>query len=621
MSESEPLEGDEPELSPAERKAEQIRRINEISQLARTAWFTLLGYLVFVGITLLGVKDADFFVPSRQTDLPLVNVAIPTASFFWTAPVLGAALYIYLHLFLIKLWDAHVPPTKDSDGTHHWLVGDFVLYWQGDPETRRRPLAPLTDLITRLLVWMAAPLVLAYAWWRSMPAHDECLTLVIGACLWLTLVVGFTSWFCAEERLRPRNGLRWWARALIPSAIISALLLIAISWVRTEGGFDHYGNKLIDFFETATQLSPFADSTYPNGDEKSSQIAQEEWVDAHFATLDDLIFLGRTPLIGRWIGPFSEWSPLATTDLSEISLVPLPPNWRPPEVARADFREAWCRREGLAMSVCDQPVRQELLTSDYLKADRLAWCVEHGKLADAVCASRFADLDARFATAWDAERESTRANLPALDLRGRDLRHADAVGISLIRADLREARMEGANLRGARMEGANLRGALMEGAVLTWARMEGADLSGALMKGASLRWARLEGANLRGADLRDTAWAGEISPSALAYFTDFRRALGLYQAHLENMIGNADTLLPMGNAPDTGQPYYIWDCWEAPSASFEALIGRIAEVWGDDPKTLQGLFSCGNRSRQKTGRSLPFDAPYPPGHPLAERGN
>ncbi len=48
----------------------QIARINELSQLARTAWFSLLGYLVFVGITLLGVKDADFFVPSRQTDLP-----------------------------------------------------------------------------------------------------------------------------------------------------------------------------------------------------------------------------------------------------------------------------------------------------------------------------------------------------------------------------------------------------------------------------------------------------------------------------------------------------------------------------------------------------------------------
>jgi len=104
----------------------QIDRINELSGLARTAWFSLLGYLVFVGITLLGVKDADFFVPTRQTDLPLVGVQIPTASFFWIAPVLGAALYTYLHLFLIKLWDAHAEArTTDADATHHWLVGDW----------------------------------------------------------------------------------------------------------------------------------------------------------------------------------------------------------------------------------------------------------------------------------------------------------------------------------------------------------------------------------------------------------------------------------------------------------------------------------------------------------------
>ncbi|QEU09861.1 hypothetical protein [Paracoccus yeei] len=123
-------------------RAALIARINDLSQLARTAWFTLLGYLVFAGITLLGVKDADFFIPSRETQLPLVGVSIPTASFFWTAPILGAALYIYLHLFLIKLWDAHAKArTTDAEPTHHWLVNDFVLIRQGDPAARARPLA------------------------------------------------------------------------------------------------------------------------------------------------------------------------------------------------------------------------------------------------------------------------------------------------------------------------------------------------------------------------------------------------------------------------------------------------------------------------------------------------
>ena len=84
----------------------RVERINQVSAMARTSWIVLLGYLAFVGVTLLAVEDADFFVPSRQTQLPLVDVAIPTASFFVFAPILAAALYIYLHILLLKLWDA-----------------------------------------------------------------------------------------------------------------------------------------------------------------------------------------------------------------------------------------------------------------------------------------------------------------------------------------------------------------------------------------------------------------------------------------------------------------------------------------------------------------------------------
>ena len=102
---------------PANRKA-QIERINQVSAMARTSWIALLGYLAFVGVTLLGVEDADFFVPSRQTQLPLVDVSIPTASFFIFAPILAAALYIYLHIILLKLWDAIADAnTRASTGT------------------------------------------------------------------------------------------------------------------------------------------------------------------------------------------------------------------------------------------------------------------------------------------------------------------------------------------------------------------------------------------------------------------------------------------------------------------------------------------------------------------------
>ncbi|MEL6998460.1 MAG: hypothetical protein AAFP68_09380, partial [Pseudomonadota bacterium] len=96
----------------------EIARINALSLVARTTWFGLLAYLAFVGVTLLGVEDADFFVPSRQTQLPLVNVSIPTSAFFWFAPLLGAGLYTYLHLQLVKLWEALATPPPTHNGKH-----------------------------------------------------------------------------------------------------------------------------------------------------------------------------------------------------------------------------------------------------------------------------------------------------------------------------------------------------------------------------------------------------------------------------------------------------------------------------------------------------------------------
>jgi choline-sulfatase len=46
-----------------------------------------------------------------------------------------------------------------------------------------RPLAWLADLVALTAVWLAGPAVIAGFWWRSMPAHDEGMTLAIAGAL------------------------------------------------------------------------------------------------------------------------------------------------------------------------------------------------------------------------------------------------------------------------------------------------------------------------------------------------------------------------------------------------------------------------------------------------------
>jgi hypothetical protein len=91
---------------PKDPLPDAIARINALISTSRVAWLGLLSYLAFIGVTLLGVEDADFFITERQTDLPLIGVAVPTNLFFAIAPALGAMLATYLHLYLVKLWEA-----------------------------------------------------------------------------------------------------------------------------------------------------------------------------------------------------------------------------------------------------------------------------------------------------------------------------------------------------------------------------------------------------------------------------------------------------------------------------------------------------------------------------------
>ncbi len=487
----------------------QIERINQVSAMARTSWIALLGFLTFIGVTLLSVTDVDFFTPTRTVQLPLINVAIPTDLFFAFAPVLAAALYVYLHIILLKLWDAIADvenPKVDGqpfgDVINPWLVNDWALCCKGGAFTPARPLRALGNLASFLLVWAAAPLLLLGFWYRSMPAHKPLLTLLLAASFLIAFDAGVTSWRTAKD----------WLSGARDSGPDNPWLWRLGAFIGRQRGWRPIGRRA---------------SRAPGSARRG------RWDSAYLGVALVCVSL----LTTAWPLESGGDSALFPANLEDAELVVLPPDWRTPETARAAFRETWCRREGLDMETCGQPSTSDAPTPAWLSADRANWCAGYRKLNDSECRERFADLDRRFADAWKEERESAIANLPSLNLVARDLRGARASDATLAGADLREARMEGADLSGARMEGAVLSRAGMKGAVLSRARMEGAVLSGA--------------------DVRSAKWAGVSNRASPAHFADLRGAQELMQDQLDELIGKRQTLLPDGDAPDTGEPYYI----------------------------------------------------------------
>jgi hypothetical protein len=118
------------------------------------------------------------------------------------------------------------------------------------------------------------------------------------------------------------------------------------------------------------------------------------------------------------------------------------------------------------------------------------------------------------------------------------------------------------------------------------------------------------------ADLRSVRWSGAQIASAF-HGSDLRGAVDLTQAQLDASIGNAQTLLPDGTAPDTGRPFHILECWQEPPVAIENIVDRFGTDAYVSNGIRQPLLCPQGHEPSPTGTPLALDAPYPDGHLLA----
>ncbi|MDK3072021.1 pentapeptide repeat-containing protein [Sedimentitalea sp. JM2-8] len=442
-----------------------VARIDALTANARNTWFALLGVLVFVGITLMGVQHIDFYGVDRATHLPLVNVEVPTRSFFVAGPILTAAIFGYFHLYLIRLWDAlSVAPDRINDrplgdAISPWLVTDAALHLRSALRrsacTTPRAMESPAMALNLALAWGFGLVVLGFLWWLSMPARTWWITAVAGLSLIVSLFVGAASLAMMILRMRKTHtggSPRLWSNAPAMGAILVAFpAVLVIGLQRTTAG-------------VAANLAPLN-------------------------------------MIGA-------------------SVVERPADWLPHYIARREFRAAWCRREQIAdcTDLGDRAGEFDDEWNQRRAAERAALRQPHWSVPDpAPIDLRRANLSGAFlagASLRGALLDNANlagSQMEAVDLGGARMAGAILVEIRLEQADLRGALMQGANLQAANLVGATLAGASLAGANLLGARMQSADLNNAdltdadlravQLQGATLYDARLTGANLIAADL------------------------------------------------------------------------------------------------------------------------
>jgi len=121
------------------------------------------------------------------------------------------------------------------------------------------------------------------------------------------------------------------------------------------------------------------------------------------------------------------------------------------------------------------------------------------------------------------------------DLRGKDLRYANARGAFLVRADLTRANLRGADLSYAYLQEANLEDANLRMAYLSKAQMDRADMKAAHLQDAYLGEARMRRADLRSAQLTDALLVDADLQDADLTFSQLDGAI-LSNANLANAV-------------------------------------------------------------------------------------
>lgn len=444
-------------------KFEGLHYVEEISKTAAKVFISVLLGCVYTWLTIAATTDARLLTNTATSPLPVIQTEIPIVGFYWAAPFILVALYVYFHLYMQHLWKglaelpAVFPDGKALDEkAHPWLLNSIVRAHVAKLRENRTLLSRLEVAVGIVLGWWLVPITLLGLWGRYLPRHDWAVTIFHMTLLAFCIVC--VTWFqyLAKTTLRGRQQqpirfkgnwrtFRPYMEAVTRGwkFVVLGLIILLLTFFVSDGAIK--GRK-IDRMVPGTEGVVFKSECLPS------------WQRAPTRLTDRLRYLG--------------WNITGTRDLFRVVI---------PEILPCFGTRAFA-------DLSDQEV----------SARPANWFLRDDKeLPRIVRVARLSDMDLSYATA-----------LRAFLVRA-DLQHANLQGAILFEANLQKANLRAANLQGADLELANLQGARLSRANLQKANLDRADLRKARLYEADLRGANvieasLDRTELQGANLEDT---------------------------------------------------------------------------------------------------------------------
>jgi uncharacterized protein YjbI with pentapeptide repeats len=469
-------------------KFEGLAVVEQISRNARTIMFSMLLACVYTWLTIATTTDPLLLTNSSSSPLPIIRTEIPIAGFFWVAPLILVAMFLYFHIYLQRLWEALADlPAVFPDGTrldkraYPWLLNGLVTsHFQRLRDARPR-FSRLQSALSIVLGWWTVPVTLLILWLRYLPRHDW-----LGTILQVGLAIAAIG-----------SGILFYRAAI---ATLRREIEPTLSWKQYTGSTRGARRAAFVFGMVVVLLG------FSFGAIRGIPIGSENAAD-----------INASVLIRLWVPRVLEaMGNSCFADFIEENISAKPDNWDEKKEDKSNLaliKGARLKNADLAYARARSAflVKADLRQANLYGADLKDADLRQANLQDATLA--YADL--------------TGTRLEGAFLQGATLEAVKLQGYDFASDNLQKVDFSDATLQQLNFEHANLRSANFEGAALFSVKLDHAELQGANFSGAKFDKVTLQRANLQGAQLLDVRGlnGGAIRSSANWIFASYNQEL------------------------------------------------------------------------------------------------
>ncbi len=240
------------ELPPSLSGFDTLRIAEELSKSSRALLIALLMACAYCWLTIGTTLDAKLLANSVRSKLPIIQTEVPISSFFWIVPLALLAASLYIHLHLLKFWQALAAlPASFPNGmrlderVYPWLLSSIAGRRLG---TRRRStprFSTLETVLAEFVTWWFVPVTIAAFWLRYLSRHDavgSTLHVVVLVVAIAASMVFRDAAYTEMERRASQRRLRWaLATGLAAACVTAGFSFLAL-------GTPHFGVYGLSFF-------------------------------------------------------------------------------------------------------------------------------------------------------------------------------------------------------------------------------------------------------------------------------------------------------------------------------------------------------------------------------------